>query len=135
MYGTRTELTARLAQMYPADEPIALFVWDTDNVRAQEEDMSDSEAADVLALIGNLPAEVWQVEGVSFATVQTLLADYRQYERQVRVPEVLLTKLFLAVEQDLWPQEWAARDAGQPVPEPVARVLSMVTQMRALIQN
>lgn len=134
MYGTRAELTARLAQMYPADEAIALFVWDTDCVKSQE-DMSDSEASEVLALIGHMPAEVWQEEGITFATVQSLLAQCREEERQIRVPAVLLAKLVLAVEQSLWPQEWAARDAGQPVPEAVTRTLGMAAQMRVLMQK
>ena len=135
MYGTRTELTARLAQMYPGDETIALFVWDTDCVKTQDEAMSDSEAADVLALIGHIPAEVWQEEGITFATVQSLLAHCREEERQIRVPAVLLAKLVLAVEQSLWPQEWVARDAGQPVSEAVTRTLGMAAQMRVLMQK
>lgn len=135
MYGTRNELTARLAQMYPGDEAIALFVWDTDCVKTQDETMSDSEAAEVLALIGHMPAEVWQEEGITFATVQSLLAQCREEERQIRVPAVLLAKLVLAVEQSQWPQEWAARDAGLPVPEAVARTLGMAAQVRALMQK
>lgn len=79
MYGTRNELTARLAHMCPADEAIALFAWDTDCVRTQDEVMSDSEAVEVLALIGHMPADVWQEEGITFTTVQSL-----------------------------WPQEWAS---------------------------
>lgn len=63
--------------MYRADESIALFVWDADRVRAQEQSVSDSEAAEVLAFIVRMPAEVWQEEGNSFATVQSLLALYR----------------------------------------------------------
>ena len=63
--------------MYRADESIALFVWDADCVRAQEESVSDNEAAEVLALIGHMPAEVWQEEGNGFATVQSLLALHR----------------------------------------------------------
>lgn len=135
MYGTRNELTARLAQMYPGDEAIALFVWDTDCVKTQDEAMSDSEAAEVLALIGHMPAEVWQEEGSTFATVQSLLARCREEERQIRVPAVLLARLVLAVEQSLCPQEWAVRDADQPVPEAVTRTLGMAAQMRVLMQK
>lgn len=90
--------------MCPADEAIALFVWDTDCVRTQDEVMSDSEAAAVLALIGHMPADVWQEEGITFATVQ-----------------------------NLWSQEWAARDAGQPVPEAITRTLGMAAQVRTLM--
>lgn len=49
--------------MYRADESIALFVWDADCVRAQEESVSDNEAAEVLALIGHMPAEVCRKKG------------------------------------------------------------------------
>lgn len=52
---------------------------------------------------------------------------------RVAVPADLLETLLLTAEQALWYREWAARDAGRPVPGNVARRLAVVAQVRALL--
>ncbi|EAY7630646.1 DUF1380 domain-containing protein, partial [Salmonella enterica] len=54
MYGTRKELNKKLKRMFDNDEHFALLVWTKQDVMAQVENMTESEAGAILQEIGSV---------------------------------------------------------------------------------
>lgn len=91
MYGTRKELNKKLKRMFGNDEHVALLVWTKQDVMAQVENMTESEAAAILQEIGSVAGHT--EEGVSFRTVQEMYAGLRADIPTVIVPADLLARL------------------------------------------
>ncbi|EEH8382000.1 DUF1380 domain-containing protein [Salmonella enterica subsp. enterica serovar Montevideo] len=91
MYGTRKELNKKLKRMFGNDEHFALLVWTKQDVMAQVENMTESEAAAILHEIGSVAGHT--EEGVSFRTVQEMYAGLRADIPTVIVPADLLARL------------------------------------------
>ncbi|MII54597.1 DUF1380 domain-containing protein [Salmonella enterica subsp. enterica] len=91
MYGTRKELNKKLKRMFGNDEHFALLVWTKQDVMAQVENMTESEAAAILQEIGSVADHT--EEGVSFRTVQEMYAGLRADIPTVIVPADLLARL------------------------------------------
>lgn len=53
MYGTRKELNKKLKRMFDNDEHFALLVWTKQDVMAQVENMTESEASAILPFSGS----------------------------------------------------------------------------------
>lgn len=54
MYGTRKELNKKLKRMFGNNDHFALLVWTKQDVMAQVENMTESEAAAILQEIGSV---------------------------------------------------------------------------------
>lgn len=91
MYGTRKELNKKLKRMFGNDDHFALLVWTKQDVMAQVENMTESEAAAILQEIGSVAGHT--EEGVSFRTVQEMYAGLRADIPTVIVPADLLARL------------------------------------------
>lgn len=91
MYGTRKELNKKLKRMFGNDEHFALLVWTKQDLMAQVENMTESEAAAILQEIGSVTGHT--EEGVSFRTVQEMYAGLRADIATVIVPADLLARL------------------------------------------
>ncbi|EML9831803.1 DUF1380 family protein [Citrobacter freundii] len=91
MYGTRKELNKKLKRMFGNDEHVALLVWTKQDVMAQVENMTESEAAAILQEIGSVTGHT--EEGISFRTVQEMYAGLRADIPTVIVPADLLARL------------------------------------------
>ncbi|EDV2570413.1 DUF1380 domain-containing protein [Salmonella enterica subsp. enterica] len=91
MYGTRKELNKKLKRMFGNDEHFALLVWTKQDVMAQVENMTESEASAILQEIGSVAGHT--EEGVSFRTVQEMYAGLRADIPTVIVPADLLARL------------------------------------------
>lgn len=88
MYGTRKELNKKLKRMFGNDEHFALLVWTKQDVMAQVENMTESEASAILQEIGSVADHT--EEGISFRTVQEMYAGLRADIPTVIVPADLL---------------------------------------------
>ncbi|HCR4046004.1 TPA: DUF1380 family protein [Citrobacter freundii] len=91
MYGTRKELNKKLKRMFGNDEHVALLVWTKQDVMAQVENMTESEAAAILQEIGSVTGHT--EEGISFRTVREMYAGLRADIPTVIVPADLLARL------------------------------------------
>ncbi|EAY5808058.1 DUF1380 domain-containing protein [Salmonella enterica] len=91
MYGTRKELNKKLKRMFGNDEHFALLVWTKQDVMAQVENMTESEASAILQEIGCVTGHT--EEGISFRTVQEMYAGLRAEIPTVIVPADLLARL------------------------------------------
>ncbi|EAQ2199379.1 DUF1380 domain-containing protein [Salmonella enterica] len=91
MYGTRKELNKKLKRMFCNDDHFALLVWTKQNVMAQVENMTESEAAAILQEIGSVADHT--EEGISFRTIQEMYAGLRADIPTVIVPADLLARL------------------------------------------
>ncbi|EOG4766948.1 DUF1380 family protein [Salmonella enterica subsp. enterica serovar Newport] len=91
MYGTRKELNKKLKHMFGNDEHFALLVWTKQDVMAQVENMTESEASAVLQEIASVANHT--EEGISYRTVQDLYAGLRADIPTVIVPADLLARL------------------------------------------
>ncbi|EAZ5043926.1 DUF1380 domain-containing protein [Salmonella enterica] len=91
MYGTRKELNKKLKRMFGNDEHFALLVWTKQDVMAQVENMTESEASAILQEIGSVADHT--EEGISFRTVQEMYAGLRADIPTVIVPADLLARL------------------------------------------
>lgn len=91
MYGTRKELNKKLKRMFGNNDHFALLVWTKQDVMAQVENMTESEAAAILQEIGSVADHT--EEGVSFRTVQEMYAGLRADIPTVIVPADLLARL------------------------------------------
>ncbi len=91
MYGTRKELNKKLKHMCGNDEHIALLVWTKQDVMAQVENMTESEAGAILQEIGSVAGHT--EEGISYRTVQEMYAGLRADIPTVIVPADLLARL------------------------------------------
>ncbi|EGI5210797.1 DUF1380 domain-containing protein, partial [Salmonella enterica subsp. enterica serovar Brunei] len=85
------ELNKKLKRMFGNDEHFALLVWTKQDVMAQVENMTESEAAAILQEIGSVADHT--EEGVSFRTVQEMYAGLRADIPTVIVPADLLARL------------------------------------------
>lgn len=91
MYGTRKELNKKLKRMFGNNDHFALLVWTKQDVMAQVENMTESEAAAILQEIGSVTGHT--EEGISFRTVQEMYAGLRADIPTVIVPADLLARL------------------------------------------
>ena len=91
LYGTRQELNKKLKRMFGNEERYALLVWTKEDVMAQVENMTESEAAAILQEIGSVTGHT--EEGISFRTVQEMYAGLRADIPTVIVPADLLARL------------------------------------------
>lgn len=91
MYGTRKELNKKLKRMFGNNAHFALLVWTKQDVMAQVENMTESEAAAILQEIGSVADHT--EEGISFRTVQEMYAGLRADIPTVIVPTDLLARL------------------------------------------
>ncbi|EBN7970276.1 DUF1380 family protein [Salmonella enterica] len=91
MYGTRKELNKKLKRMFGNDEHFALLVWTKQDVMAQVENMTESEASAILQEIDSVTGHT--EEGVSFRTVREMYAGLRADIPTVIVPADLLARL------------------------------------------
>lgn len=91
MYGTRKELNKKLKRMFGNDEHFALLVWTKQDVMAQVENMTESEASAILQEIGSVAGHT--EEGISFRTVREMYAGLRAEIPTVIVPADLLARL------------------------------------------
>lgn len=91
MYGTRKELNKKLKRMFGHDEHVALLVWTKQDVMAQVENMTESEAAAILQEIGSVTGHT--EEGISFRTVREMYAGLRADIPTIIVPADLLARL------------------------------------------
>ena len=91
MYGTRKELNKKLKRMFDNDEYFALLVWTKQDVMAQVENMTESEAAAILQEIGSVTGHT--EEGISFRTVREMYAGLRADIPTIIVPADLLARL------------------------------------------
>ncbi|EDF5515517.1 DUF1380 family protein [Salmonella enterica] len=91
MYGTRKELNKKLKRMFGNNDHFALLVWTKQDVMAQVENMTESEAAAILQEIGSVADHT--EEGVSFRTVREMYAGLRADIPTVIVPADLLARL------------------------------------------
>lgn len=88
MYGTVNELCARLLQRYKSDELMTLIVWTKEDVLAvlDDESVTEETAADIVQQISGLDAQ--HDYGVSMETLQAVLENIREEEKQARVATV-----------------------------------------------
>ncbi|HHT8253513.1 TPA: DUF1380 family protein [Citrobacter braakii] len=91
MYGTRKELNKKLKRMFDNDEHFALLVWTKQDVMAQVENMTESEAGAILQEIGSVAGHT--EEGISYRKVQEMYAGLRAEIPTVIVPADLLARL------------------------------------------
>ncbi|ELU3815722.1 DUF1380 family protein [Salmonella enterica] len=91
MYGTRKELNKILKRMFGNDEHFTLLVWTTQDVMAQVENMTESEASAVLQEIASVANHT--EEGISYRTVLDMYAGLRAEIPTVIVPADLLARL------------------------------------------
>ena len=91
MYGARKELNKKLKRMFGNNDHFALLVWTKQDVMAQVENMTESEAAAILQEIGSVTGHT--EEGISFRTVQEMYAGLRADIPTVIVPADLLARL------------------------------------------
>ncbi|EBR8575344.1 hypothetical protein DOV67_28335, partial [Salmonella enterica subsp. enterica serovar Java] len=91
MYGTRKELNKILKRMFGNDEHFTLLVWTTQDVMAQVENMTESEASAILQEIASVANHT--EEGISYRTVQDMYAGLRAEIPTVIVPADLLARL------------------------------------------
>lgn len=91
MYGTRKELNKKLKRMFGNNDHFALLVWTKQDVMAQVENMTESEASAILQEIGSVAGHT--EEGVSFRTVREMYAGLRADIPTVIVPADLLARL------------------------------------------
>lgn len=93
LYGTRKELNKKLKRMFGNEERFALLVWTKQDVIAQAEGMTETEALVILEHIGMVGTGDHTEEGISYQTVQELHAGIRINTLRVSVPADLLKKL------------------------------------------
>lgn len=91
LYGTRKELNKKLKRMFGNEERYALLVWTKEDVMAQVENMTESEAAAILQEIGSVTGHT--EEGISFRTVREMYAGLRADIPTIIVPADLLARL------------------------------------------
>lgn len=91
MYGTRKELNKILKRMFGNNEHFALLVWTKQDVMAQVENMTESEASAILQEIASVANHT--EEGISYRTVQDMYAGLRADIPTVIVPADLLARL------------------------------------------
>ncbi|MEI7412120.1 DUF1380 family protein [Pectobacterium aroidearum] len=93
LYGTRKELNKKLKRMFGNEERIALLVWTKEDVMAQAENVTQTEADTLLELIGRRGTGEHTEEGVSFRTVQALYSGIRPSIPRVSVPADTLFRI------------------------------------------
>jgi len=135
MYGTRKEMTRALNEMFTADEPLALLVWTTESVVAMAEShgITETEACDVLALVGDLPMSEHQRNGVSYQTIMEALTLIRVEKRPVNVPADLLARLIEFAGMALDVERGIAQDDQAPLPHEVVQGLDTLTKVKNLL--
>lgn len=106
MYGTREELCIQLENMFTSDEPLTLLVWTSNSVlaacRAQNQYPTEEEALVLLKAIGDTHMAVYQIKGVTQASVNDMLTQHRESaNRLVSVPAVLLSRVLRNYECEL----------------------------------
>lgn len=139
MYGTREILCQQLRDLYPADEPLQLFVWSCEDIKGlaegMEYSMTDPEIKMVLERLDALPEEIYLGTGISTGTVMEIISQVKDVPRDITVPVDLLESVLLTAEQTLWKRMWDAESENLPVPDSVTRRLSETAKVRALLKK
>ncbi|MGC0946859.1 DUF1380 family protein [Pantoea agglomerans] len=88
MYGTVNALCARLMQRYKSDELMTLIIWTKEDVLAvlDDESVTEETAAEIVQQISGLDAQ--HDYGVSLETLQAVLENIREEEKQARMATV-----------------------------------------------
>lgn len=135
MYGTRKQLTRELKRAFSAGEPLTLLVWTTQSIAslAQSHGITETEAGQVLALLGEIPMREYQQKGVSFDTTIRLLGAIRSKRRPIAVPCDVLAQLVSIAERTVETEKNIAQDDGDPLPEHVITGLKAIRQVQALL--
>ncbi|WP_324724488.1 DUF1380 family protein [Lelliottia sp. JS-SCA-14] len=135
MYGTRKELTRELKDAFVADEPLALLVWTTESIKSwlRAHGITESEAAEVLIGIGNLPMRDHQSDGVSFDTIANLLNGVRSQSRPINVPADVLMPLSESAERALKTIREMETDCELPASDYVDGAFADVALLRELL--
>lgn len=135
LYGTRKQLNNTLKRAFGDTEKFALLVWTRETVMAQTEDMTEEEADRILALIGRAGAGDHTEQGISYLTVQEMLAGLRAEPKKIAVSADLLAQVAGVAERALMAEESAAFDAGRSVPEAVSMNVSALRVQRHLMDG
>jgi hypothetical protein len=93
MYGTRKEISRKMKRAFACTEKLAVLIWTEQDVMAQAEDMTVQEAREILSAIGKVGLYDHLEEGVSYHTVQELLAGLRAERRAVTLDAGLLERV------------------------------------------
>jgi len=135
MYGTREELCVKLENMFAVNEPLTLLVWTTDAVlaacRKHNQFPAEEEARRIMKAIGDTHMAVYQIKGVTQASVNDMLTQHREEaNRQVSVPAALLTRVLQDYECELEHRAGQAWEAGRPEPQAVQEARNDVYRLK-----
>lgn len=133
MHGTRKEINRMMKRAFACTEKLAVLIWTEQDVMAQTEDMTVQEAREILSAIGKVGMYDHLEEGVSYYTVQELLAGLRARRRAVTLSADLLERIASTAERALLAHEGTAWDAGKESPASVCDGLADIARVRALL--
>jgi hypothetical protein len=136
MYRNRKEACDELVRMFKAKEPLLLFIWTKESIRAACNSMhpSDQETEQLMLQAGSLSMADYQRDGFSHETVRTLLARIREdATRTVPVPADVLQRLIARHEAELVHQEGLAWEEGHPTPVSIKRAMQDVETIKTLM--
>lgn len=139
MIGVRENVCQMLEDNYSPDATLAVLVWTDAGIKelanSRNDPATDEDVRAVMERIGQVQDEGYQLSGVAAELAAGQLAEVKLENESVTMPAVLLSRLVVAAEQALWPEEWAARDAGLPVPAGIKKKLAVVAQARELLNR
>lgn len=136
MYRNRKDACDELVRMFKAKEPLLLFIWTKESVRAACNDMhpSDQETEQLMLAAGSLSMADYQRDGFSHESVKELLARMRENAtRVVTVPADVLQRLIARHKAELVHQEGLAREEGYPTPGSIKRAMLDVETVKELL--
>ena len=117
MYRNRKEACDELVRMFKAKEPLLLFIWTQESIRAACNSMhpSDQETEQLMLQAGSLSMADYQRDGFSHETVRTL------------------QRLIARHEAELVHQEGLAWEEGHPTPVSIKRAMQDVDTIKTLM--
>lgn len=136
MYRNRKEACDELVRMFKAKEPLLLFIWTKESIRAACNSMhpSDQETEQLMLQAGSLSMTDYQRDGFSHESVRILLARIREdAPRTVPVPADVLQRLIARHEAELVHQEGLAWEEGYPTPQSIKRAMQDVDMVKELL--
>lgn len=136
MYRNRKDACDELVRMFKAKEPLLLFVWTQESIRAACNDMhpSDQETEQLMIQAGSLPMADYQRDGFSHESVKAMLAQMRENAtRTVQVPVDVLQRLITRHEAELVHQEGLAWEDGFLTPARIVRAMQDVDAVKQLL--
>lgn len=136
MYRNRKDACDELVRMFKAKEPLLLFIWTKESVRAACNDMhpSDQETEQLMLAAGSLSMADYQRDGFSHESVKSMLAHMRENStRTVQVPVDVLQRLITRHEAELVHQEGLAWENGFLTPPRILRAMKDVETVKELL--